>query len=141
MSGTSNVGGRGVYEAGDQRNYKDSEIKDAERYKEGQPNSHLANDSTDNELEDERTIANKLAREEKRQNEPEPESEETKQSKKDSTLPVREPSLIGVAGANINIWQATMHGNEPSKGAKIDQELEDEEAEILKKKGAFGPKQ
>jgi hypothetical protein len=46
MSGTSNVGGRGVYEAGDQRNMKDSEIKDAERYKEGQPNSHLANDSS-----------------------------------------------------------------------------------------------
>ena len=42
------------------------------------------------------------------------------QSKKDSTLP------------------AKSHGNEPSKGAKIDQELEDEEAEILKKKGAFG---
>ena len=46
MSGTSNVGGRGVYEAGDQRNMKDSEINDAERYKEGQPNSHLANDSS-----------------------------------------------------------------------------------------------
>ena len=33
-----------------------------------------------------------------------------------------------------------MHGNEPSKGAKIDKEIADEEAEILKKKGAFGPK-
>jgi len=38
------------------------------------------------------------------------------------------------------LLQATSHGNEPSKGAKIDQQLEDEEAEILKKKGAFGPK-
>ena len=46
MSGTSSVGGPGVYEAGDQRNSKDSEIKTAERYKEGQPNSHLANDSS-----------------------------------------------------------------------------------------------
>ncbi len=36
--------------------------------------------------------------------------------------------------------QARAHGNEPSKGAKIDKQLEDEEAEILKKKGAFGPK-
>ncbi len=46
MSGTSNVGGRGVYEAGDQRNVKDSEVNEAERYKEGQPNSHKANDSS-----------------------------------------------------------------------------------------------
>jgi hypothetical protein len=29
-----------------------------------------------------------------------------------------------------------MHGNEPSKGAKIDKEIEDEEAEILAKKDA-----
>lgn len=28
-----------------------------------------------------------------------------------------------------------MHGNEPSKGAKIDQELKEEEEQILKKKG------
>lgn len=46
MSGTSNVGGRGVYEAGDQRNYKDSEVNEADRYKEGKQNSHLANDSS-----------------------------------------------------------------------------------------------
>jgi len=36
--------------------------------------------------------------------------------------------------------QAKNHGNEPSKGAKIDQELAEEEAEQLKKKGNFGPK-
>ncbi|KAK3174487.1 GMP synthase (glutamine-hydrolyzing) [Lepraria neglecta] len=117
MSGTSNVGGRGVYEAGDQRNMKDSEINEAERYKEGQPNSHLANDS-----KDERTIANKLAREEKRQNEPEPTSKEAEESRKDPTLPAKN------------------HGNEPSKGAKIDAEIQAEEEEMLKKKGAFGPK-
>lgn len=46
MSGTSNVGGAGVYEAGDQRNVKDSEKNEAERYKEGKENSHLANDSS-----------------------------------------------------------------------------------------------
>ena len=46
MSGTSSVGGPGVYEAGDQRNSKDSEINTAERYKEGQPHSHKANDSS-----------------------------------------------------------------------------------------------
>ena len=46
MSGMSSVGGRGVYEAGDQRNAKDSEINNAERYKEGKENSHQANDSS-----------------------------------------------------------------------------------------------
>ena len=46
MSGYSNVGGRGVYEAGDQRNSKDSETNVADRYHEGQPNSHKANDSS-----------------------------------------------------------------------------------------------
>ncbi|KAI9803338.1 MAG: hypothetical protein M1833_000855 [Piccolia ochrophora] len=112
MSGTSSVGTSSVYEAGDQRNSKDSEIKDKERYKEGQPNSHKANDS-----KDERSIANKLAREEKRQNEPEPQSFENQQSKKDPTLPARS------------------HGNEPSKGAKIDAEIQAEEEAELKKKG------
>lgn len=46
MSGTSNVGGSGVYEAGDQRNPPNSEIPQADRYHEGQPNSHKANDSS-----------------------------------------------------------------------------------------------
>ncbi|KAL8648472.1 MAG: hypothetical protein Q9210_004971 [Variospora velana] len=112
MSGTSSVGGRGVYEAGDQRNVKDSEIKQADRYKEGQPNSHLANDS-----KDERSIANKLAREEKREKEPEPISQEARDSQADPTLPAKK------------------HGNEPSKGAKIDAEIQQEEEEMLKKKG------
>ena len=31
-----------------------------------------------------------------------------------------------------------MHGNEPSKGAKIDAELQAEDEEIMKKKGEFG---
>ncbi|KAK3714975.1 hypothetical protein LTR37_007465 [Vermiconidia calcicola] len=110
---SSNVGGSGVYEAGDQRNYKQSEVNEADRYKEGKENSHKANDP-----KDERSIANKLARESKRENEPEPEKDtETMQSKKDATLPARS------------------HGNEPSKGAKIDQELKDEEEAELKKKG------
>ena len=124
MSGTSNVGGSGVYEAGDQRTMKDSEVNDRERYKEGQPHSHLANDSSalfdcyeapsawikwlmKVNIEDERSIANKLAREEKvcsansqpcatsqltnlkRQNEPEPMGKEEAESKKNPTLPVR----------------------------------------------------
>ncbi|KAK5165352.1 hypothetical protein LTR04_001274 [Oleoguttula sp. CCFEE 6159] len=116
MSGTSSVGTSQVYEAGDQRTSKDSENQ-ADRFHEGKENSHQANDS-----KDERTIANKLAREEKREKEGDHETLETKQHKQDATLPARS------------------HGNEPSKGAKIDQELREEEEEILRKKGAFGPK-
>lgn len=133
MSGNSNVGNSQVYEAGDQRTYKDSEIqqaKDENRFHEGKPNSHLAQDSstfmtrcfhgdawTDDDTEDERSIANKLAREEKREHEPEPMSEEARAAQIDATLP------------------AKLHGNEPSKGAKIDQELKDEEEEYLRQKG------
>ncbi len=83
MSGTSSVGQASVYEAGDQRNSKDSESKGAERYHEGKSNSHVANDSSKHlgdcfsicvnffahtnvfnlHIEDQRSIANKLARE------------------------------------------------------------------------------
>ncbi|GAB7346884.1 hypothetical protein MBLNU459_g1964t1 [Dothideomycetes sp. NU459] len=111
MSGTSNVGQASVYEAGDQRNSKDSE-NTADRFHEGKENSHKANDP-----KDERSIANKLERETKR----EAEEENEDQSKKDPTA------------------LAKSHGNEPSKGAKIDKELQDEEEAILAKKGSFGP--
>ncbi|KAI9660230.1 MAG: hypothetical protein M1831_003537 [Alyxoria varia] len=114
----SNVGTSGIYEAGDQRNRKnDDPANQADRFHEGKTHSHKAQDS-----KDERSLANKLAREQKRENEPTPEKDfETMQSKKDSTLP------------------AISHGNEPSKGAKIDQELAEEENETLKKKGRPGP--
>ncbi|KAN0096468.1 hypothetical protein V8E51_015273 [Hyaloscypha variabilis] len=98
MSGTSSVGNSQVYEDGDQKN--------------GKENSHKANDS-----KDQRSIANKLAREEKREKEPDDESEETKALKKDPTLP------------------AKMHGNEPSRGAKIDAQIQAEEEEELRRKG------
>jgi len=121
MSGTSKVGQGAVYEAGDQRNPPDSEVKQKDRYNEGQPNSHVPNDSSSwptlllyiitlaNLLfvpaEDQRSIANRLAREEKvgeshcstslvlttvfqRQNEPEPKDEEAKLLQQDPTLPV-----------------------------------------------------
>ncbi|KAI0475884.1 hypothetical protein GGR56DRAFT_674404 [Xylariaceae sp. FL0804] len=110
MSGNSSVGTSGVYEAGDQRNYKDSEISGASRYEEGKENSHKPNDS-----KDERSIANRLANEERKQDPAD--DPETGASKKDPTLP------------------AKLHGNEPSKGAKIDAELKAEEEETLKKKG------
>lgn len=109
MSGMSNVGGRGVYEAGDQRTAKNAEEQDGDRYHQGKENSHKADDSSrscpcpirwmhrpDSTLclhpiasEDERTISNKLAREEKREHEEEEKSREQKQVEIDPTLPVR----------------------------------------------------
>ncbi|KAB8298163.1 hypothetical protein EYC80_001914 [Monilinia laxa] len=78
-----------------------------ERFHEGKENSHLALDS-----KDERSIANKLAREEQREHEPVEMTREERAAKQDATLP------------------AKLHGNEPSKGATIDQQLrEEEEAE------------
>ncbi|KAI1069710.1 hypothetical protein NW752_011355 [Fusarium irregulare] len=112
MSGYSNVGNRGVYEAGDQRNVSEAERKaqESDPYNEGKENSHSNLDS-----KDERSIANRLAAEEKKS---EPGDDlETAQSKKDPTLPAR------------------AHGNEPSKGAKVDAELQAEEEEELKRKG------
>ncbi|PMD62526.1 uncharacterized protein K444DRAFT_557645 [Hyaloscypha bicolor E] len=112
---SSNVGNSQVYEDGDQKNVPRSEIeqeKKDNRFHEGKENSHKANDS-----KDQRSIANKLAREEKRENESDEESEETKALKKDPTLP------------------AKMHGNKPSRGAEIDAEIQAEEEEELRRKG------
>lgn len=33
-----------------------------------------------------------------------------------------------------SLLQTTLHGNEPSKGAKVDKQITDEEAEIIAKK-------
>ena len=135
-----------------QRTVSDAEVKaqqEANRFHEGKENSHKAQDSStllllvpirlrddvvrsihftplrlhDEDIltlkiEDERSIANKLEREQKRENESEEKSLEDRQREKDATLPAR------------------AHGNEPSKGAKIDQELREEDEAMLKKKGA-----
>ena len=144
---SSNVGSASVYEAGDQRTVSDAEIqqeKKENRFHEGKENSHKAQDPSmslylfllpcypltscpppypaittllTNTTEDERSIANKLEREEKRENESEDKSLEDRQREQDATLPAR------------------AHGNEPSKGAKIDQELREEEEAELKRKG------
>ncbi|KAF4458997.1 hypothetical protein FALBO_14255 [Fusarium albosuccineum] len=110
MSGNSSVGNRGVYEAGDQRNAPESERETHERFHEGVENSHLRNDP-----KDERSIANRLAAEEKR--EEAGDDLETERLKKDPTLPAR------------------AHGNEPSKGAKIDAQIQAEEEKELERKG------
>ncbi|GAB1196865.1 hypothetical protein BDV32DRAFT_126613 [Aspergillus pseudonomiae] len=116
MSGQSSVGNRSLYEAGDQRNVPQSVLNQQDRYNEGQKHSHKNLDP-----KDERSIANKLAAREKQ---PDPShhhnydvNPEAEISKKDSTKP------------------AKIHGNEPSKGAKIDQELKEEDEQRLREKG------
>lgn len=37
--------------------------------------------------------------------------------------------------ADNGLWQAKLHGNEPSKGAKIDAQIQKEEEEELSRKG------
>ncbi|KAG7291829.1 hypothetical protein NEMBOFW57_001850 [Staphylotrichum longicolle] len=110
MSGQSNVGNRGVYEAGDQRNLKASEMGSGTRYHEGTANSHRPFDTKDQRSLADRAKAEKSAA-------PEEESRETSLHKKDPTLP------------------AKAHGNEPPRGAQIDAEIQAEEEQELKKKG------
>ncbi|GES63625.1 hypothetical protein ATEIFO6365_0007031200 [Aspergillus terreus] len=116
MSGQSSVGSSGLYEAGDQRNVPQAELNERDRYKEGEKHSHKNLDSKDN-----RSIANKLASQGQK---PDPSHHHNKDydpeaviSQKDSTKP------------------AKLHGNEPSKGAKIDQELQEEDEQRLREKG------
>lgn len=52
MSGYSSVGQASVYEAGDQRNYKQSEINKSDPYNEGKENSHNTLDSSEFDFED-----------------------------------------------------------------------------------------
>ncbi|KAK4125314.1 hypothetical protein N657DRAFT_644179 [Parathielavia appendiculata] len=109
MSGQSNVGNSQVYEAGDQRNPKASEMGSGTRYHEGTAHAHKSNDS-----KDQRSLANRAAAEKSSEAE---ESQETALHKKDPTLP------------------ANQHGNKPSRGADIDAELQAEDKAILNKKG------
>lgn len=61
--------------------------------------------------------------------------------KKDPTLPVRKAKCIHAYQGSRAFYKAKNHGNEPSKGAKIDAELKAEDEEALKKKGSWGSKQ
>lgn len=67
--------------------------------------------------EDERSIANRLAAA-KDQNDPSEGSGKKKTAEQ-------------IAGEHDPTLPAKMHGNEPSRGAKIDKAIEDEEAEIV----------
>ncbi|KAJ5356101.1 hypothetical protein N7517_010710 [Penicillium concentricum] len=115
MSGQSSVGNRGVYEAGDQRNVPVSELQERARYAEGMPHSHKNLDSKDG-----RSIANKLASQENKPDSSKHNNEynaEAELSKQDPTKP------------------AKSHGNAPSKGAKIDAELQADDEQRLREKG------
>ncbi|KAI7977149.1 hypothetical protein EIK77_005354 [Talaromyces pinophilus] len=101
-SASSNVGSRQLYEDGDQR-------RDAQ--------SERGRAVADMVAEDERSIANRLAREEQRSAKNEqPYDPEVELSKKDPTAP------------------AKLHGNNPSKGAQIDAELKAEDEQRLREK-------
>jgi len=111
----SKDGSSNLYQADDQRTVSNTDVEEAKRenrFHEGKENSHKANDS-----KDQRTIANKLASAEKRDKENEEDSEEVAALKEDPTAPAR------------------LHGNEPSKGAKIDAQIQKEEEEELRRKG------
>ncbi|KAI0080263.1 hypothetical protein K474DRAFT_1657971 [Panus rudis PR-1116 ss-1] len=106
----SNTGTAQTYEAGDQRTWKDREGSglDNARYNEGQPNAHSDIDS-----KDQRSLSNRAASSVKGERE-----EESKD-----------------VGLKDPLAPARAHGNEPSRGAKIDAELQRADEEYLKQKG------
>ena len=61
--------------------------------------------------------------------------------KKDPTAPVRPFNCPNTSNLAHQFQQAKMHGNEPSRGAEIDAEIQAEEEKTLKKKGASLPGQ
>ncbi|RMJ22193.1 hypothetical protein PHISP_06945 [Aspergillus sp. HF37] len=121
-SAQSNLGRGGFYESGDQKNVPQSEAPTRDRYEEGQHASHMKVDAKDS-----RSIYNKadaetryeesdLSKEANKRNPPETRAE-AKFSQMDPTKP------------------ASLHGHQPSKGAKIDRELQEDDEQRLREKG------
>ncbi|KAI5846068.1 hypothetical protein BZA05DRAFT_476185 [Tricharina praecox] len=105
---SSQVGNAQTYESSDQKTSKSTGTKPSDfAYEVGVKNSHKDTDS-----KDQRTIANRLAAAEKKDKERPDHSEDSDP---------RAPAL--------------KHGNEPSKGAKIDAELQADDELYLKQKG------
>lgn len=71
-------------------------------------------------IEDQRSIANRLAASD-------PQNDDESRKPLDAEA---------IAGQSDPTAPAKMHGNEPSRGAKIDKQLQDEEAELIAKKDA-----
>ncbi|KAI5795606.1 hypothetical protein EDC01DRAFT_787698 [Geopyxis carbonaria] len=111
MKGTSSVGTHNIYEADDQRTSKSTNVKPKDlAYEEGVKNSHQNTDP-----KDQRSIKNRLAAEEKKEKTRDDHSEKT------------DPRAAALS-----------HGNEPSKGAKIDAQIQMEEEEELERKAKKG---
>ncbi|KAL3472822.1 hypothetical protein BJX99DRAFT_261889 [Aspergillus californicus] len=115
-SGQSSVGRGGFYEAGDQRNEPLSVLQDQERYEQGEKGSHKTIDS-----KDQRSIANRLAAQSK---EADPTHHHNRDIQPEAELSKQNPTK-----------PAVLHGNEPSKGAKIDRELQEDDEMRLREKG------
>ncbi|KAI0163899.1 hypothetical protein GGR57DRAFT_269856 [Xylariaceae sp. FL1272] len=101
FAGHPNTGVPSTYEAQDQINYSEAEVRDAQKHEFGNVAGYMDKDKNRgmNQLREQHIKAQVDDR-----------------YKHDPT------------------YRATMHGNEPSRGAKIDAELEAEESELLKKK-------
>jgi len=112
MSGSmqSNVGNSQIYNDNEQRTSKASENDSRARYEFAPENAHNDLDS-----KDQRSLGNRLAS--AQEHGLDNESNKTKDTVTDPLAPAR------------------AHGNEPSKGAKIDAELKAEEEEMLKNQG------
>ncbi|KAF9469638.1 hypothetical protein BDZ94DRAFT_1242906 [Collybia nuda] len=102
----SKVGNPQVYEAGDQRTHKGSS-GGSDRFDVGPDNAHIDFDS-----KDQRSLANRLAS----AGQNEKHSDENAKTVTDPLAPAR------------------AHGNEPSRGAKIDADIKAEEEELLRNK-------
>ncbi|KAI1088342.1 hypothetical protein F5B19DRAFT_496480 [Rostrohypoxylon terebratum] len=99
MSGTHGMSG--IYEQGDQVNYRRSDVVNEER--------HHTTSAKGYRPKDQNKAMNQMIEENIQ-------DEVRERYKHDPT------------------YRATMHGNEPSKGAKIDAEIQREEEELLKRK-------
>ncbi|KAL4867537.1 hypothetical protein BDV12DRAFT_171116 [Aspergillus spectabilis] len=112
----SSVGRGAFYEAGDQRNEPRSVVEDQERYEQGEKGSHSTLDS-----KDQRSIANRLAAQSK---EPDSSHHHNRNIQPEAELSKQDPTK-----------PAKLHGNAPSKGAKIDKELQEDDERRLREKG------
>ncbi|KDQ31505.1 hypothetical protein PLEOSDRAFT_24760 [Pleurotus ostreatus PC15] len=112
MSMLSKVGNSQVYNDGDQRysHRRTQKEEEAPRYEAGKPNAHNDLDPKDN-----RTLSNRQASAEKNAR-----VEETNPNPREIEDPLK---------------PARSHGNEPSRGAKIDAQIQQEEEEELSRKG------
>uniref|UniRef100_A0A6A7GCE1 Uncharacterized protein n=1 Tax=Hirondellea gigas TaxID=1518452 RepID=A0A6A7GCE1_9CRUS len=115
-SGLSNVGSGSLYEAGDQRNAPQTVYDERAKFEQGQHRSHKNLDS-----KDERSIGNRLAAQENSSN---PDKPTASNYDPEAELSKRNPEA-----------PAVLHGHEPSRGAKVDHDLQADDEQRLREKG------